>query len=469
MSNHTHNNNVGVRHLALASSSSSVSPATTTTHTSSGAANGKGRDGDYGHHGAVVRGVSPSPSPSTSVAILSAAAHFYAISGGSTSTSTSTSASTSASSTSTSTSVTSASGGVSVKGTTSSSSAPPPQRERKHRRGSSDLNDRAAKPSSSHADSGHHIAETAHVSKAQVGREDFVIIRQLGKGHVGKVYLVRHKETNRLYAMKVYSKEAMIREGKIKRCQTEREILSQSNHPLVMTLYWSFQSPNCLYFVMEYCAGGEFFKTLSKQPNGCLSEEGAKFYGAEVLIALEYLHYMGFIYRDLKPENILLRASGHIVLTDFDLSKGAASSTMRIVDTWNTQVLSIKSELATRSFVGTEEYIAPEVIKGTVQTGAVDWWTFGILLYEMMFGITPFKGSTQIITFQNIMTGAIAFPDKPSVSKYAKDIIKKLLVREAPRRLGSENGADDLRNHPFFKAVKWQSTTPLLNSLLTIS
>lgn len=223
-----------------------------------------------------------------------------------------------------------------------------------------------------------------HITKPtqHVGYHDFDKVRLLGRGDVGRVYLVRLKGTDKYYAMKVLPKKDMIARNKVKRVQTEREILCSTNYPFIVSLYWSFQSANCLYFVMDFCAGGEFFKVLQRQEGHCIPEDWARFYAAEVLLALEYLHTMGFIYRDLKPENILMTSSGHIVLTDFDLSKGAAGQvTPQILDK---ELIHTEPGIVTNSFVGTEEYIAPEVIKGFGHTSAVDWWTFGILLFEFI-------------------------------------------------------------------------------------
>jgi protein-serine/threonine kinase len=238
----------------------------------------------------------------------------------------------------------------------------------------------------------------------------------------------------------------MIKRNKIKRALAEQEILATSNHPFIVTLYHSFQSEDHLYLCMEYCSGGEFFRALQTRPGKCISEDDARFYAAEVTAALEYLHLMGFIYRDLKPESefwlrrirsqltradILLHQSGHIMLSDFDLSKQSdpgGKPTMILgrngaTNTNNLPAIDTKSCIAnfrTNSFVGTEEYIAPEVIKGCGHTSAVDWWTLGILIYEMLFGTTPFKGKNRNATFANILRDDVPFPEhsgSPQISK----------------------------------------------------
>ncbi|KAF9303352.1 serine/threonine protein kinase, AGC [Mortierella antarctica] len=299
----------------------------------------------------------------------------------------------------------------------------------------------------------------------EVTPSSFVKIRLLGKGDVGKVYLVRQKDTERLYAMKVLSKKEMIKRNKIKRAFAEQEILATSNHPFIVTLYHSFQSEDYLYLCMEYCMGGEFFRALQTRPGKCLQEEDAKFYAAEVIAALEYLHLMGFIYRDLKPENILLHQTGHIMLTDFDLSKQSSpAGEPTVVKTGSPSIppaIDTKSciaNLRTNSFVGTEEYIAPEVIKGTGHTSSVDWWTLGILIYEMLYGVTPFKGKDRNATFQSILNTDVQFPDHPGaqqVSSLCKSVVRKLLIKDDHLRLGSKAGASDVKQHPFFKTTNW--------------
>ncbi|KAI9497632.1 kinase-like domain-containing protein [Zychaea mexicana] len=312
-----------------------------------------------------------------------------------------------------------------------------------------------------------YSSSSIKVKKVEVGPSSFTKIRMLGKGDVGKVYMVRQKGSDKLYAMKVLCKREMVKRNKIKRALAEQEILSTANHPFIVTLYHSFQSQDYLYFVMEYCMGGEFFRALQLRPGKCLSEEGAKFYAAEVTAALEYLHLQGHIYRDLKPENILLHQSGHIMLTDFDLSKGShppgkpcvvKSSSPYMPPSIDTR--SCVSNLRTNSFVGTEEYIAPEVIKGCGHTSTVDWWTLGILIFEMLYGTTPFKGNNRNETFSRIlhfhpMFGEQPAPYKTNLSSNCKNLIHKLLHKDEHKRLGSRAGASDVKAHPFFKNINF--------------
>ncbi|SCU92586.1 LAME_0F00606g1_1 [Lachancea meyersii CBS 8951] len=292
-----------------------------------------------------------------------------------------------------------------------------------------------------------------------VGPTSFEKIKLLGQGDVGKVYLVKERKTNRLYALKIFSKAEMIKRKKIKRILAEQEILATSNHPFIVTLYHSFQSEDYLYLCMEYCMGGEFFRALQTRKTKCIEEDEARFYSSEVTAAIEYLHLMGFIYRDLKPENILLHRSGHIMLSDFDLSvqakdtkdpvvKGSAQSSLL-----DTKICS--DGFRTNSFVGTEEYLAPEVIRGNGHTAAVDWWTLGILIYEMLFGFTPFKGDNTNKTFSNVLKNDVVFPNNNEVSRSCKDLIRKLLLKNESKRLGSRFGASDIKKHPFFKKVQW--------------
>lgn len=306
-----------------------------------------------------------------------------------------------------------------------------------------------------------HLA--TRIMTAQVGPECFEKVKLLGKGDVGKVYLVKEKASLRLYAMKVLNKKEMIQRNKIKRALAEQEILATSNHPFVVTLYHSFQSEESLYLCMEYCMGGEFFRALQTRETKTIGEDDARFYAAEVTAALEYLHLMGFIYRDLKPENILLHQLGHIMLSDFDLSKQSAKTKgpeIQFAKSHNHSNPTIDTKACidgfrTNSFVGTEEYIAPEVIRGKGHTSAVDWWTLGIFIYEMLYGTTPFKGRDRKATFSNVLKKDVKFHDTQPVSGNCKNMIKKLLIKDETKRLGSKLGASDIKYHSFFKNTQW--------------
>jgi protein-serine/threonine kinase len=201
---------------------------------------------------------------------------------------------------------------------------------------------------------------------------------------------------------------------------------------------------------MEYCAGGEFYQTLSRQATRILPETWAKFYASEVLLAIEYLHSEKFIYRDLKPENILVHHSGHLRLADFDLSTKVQMTRKK---SWF-GLTSNNLPLAQPQMVGTEEYVAPEVVANQEQTFAIDWWSFGILLYEMLYGTTPFCADTTQETFALIGRGKVKFSEKQAVSKTCKDLIKKLLHTDPKKRLGA-NGAGEVKAHPFFSGVSW--------------
>ncbi|KAK0231093.1 AGC/RSK protein kinase [Armillaria fumosa] len=307
-----------------------------------------------------------------------------------------------------------------------------------------------------------YSSNSIKVRQVEVGPSSFVKVKLLGKGDVGKVYLVREKKSGKLFAMKVLSKKEMIERKKIKRALTEQEILATANHPFIVTLHHSFQSPLYLYFCMEYCMGGEFFRALQTRPGKCLPEDSARFYAAEVTAALEYLHLMGFIYRDLKPENILLHQSGHIMLSDFDLAKqsndvGAMPAMVHSetngVPLINT--MSCTANFRTNSFVGTEEYIAPEVILAQGHTAAVDWWTLGILIYEMIYATTPFKGQERSDTFNNIRLISVHFRESPKVSGAGKDCITRLLDKNERTRLGSRSGASEVKQHKWFAKINW--------------
>ncbi|KAG7019331.1 Serine/threonine-protein kinase D6PKL2 [Cucurbita argyrosperma subsp. argyrosperma] len=348
-----------------------------------------------------------------------------------------------------------------------------------------------------------------------LGLGHFRLLKRLGCGDIGSVYLSELSGTKCYFAMKVMDKGSLASRKKLLRAQTEREILQSLDHPFLPTLYTHFETDKFSCLVMEFCPGGDLHTLRQRQPGKHFPEQAVKFYVAEVLLALEYLHMLGIIYRDLKPENVLVREDGHIMLSDFDLSlrcavsptlvKGSCSESEAlrknsvycaqpaciqpsciqpscVVPTmcFSPRLFSSKSkkdrkpkieignqvtplpelvaeptEARSMSFVGTHEYLAPEIIKGEGHGSAVDWWTFGIFLYELLFGKTPFKGSGNRATLFNVVGQPLRFPESPVVSFAARDLIRGLLVKEPQHRLAYKRGATEIKQHPFFEGVNW--------------
>ena len=245
----------------------------------------------------------------------------------------------------------------------------------------------------------------------------------------------------------------------------EREIISLLDHPFLPTLYASFQTSTHVCLITDFCPGGELFALLDRQPMKILTEDSARFYAAEVVIGLEYLHCLGIVYRDLKPENILLKKDGHIVLADFDLSFMTTCTPQLIIPAAPSKRRRSKSQplptfvaepsTQSNSFVGTEEYIAPEIITGAGHTSAIDWWALGILLYEMLYGRTPFRGKNRQKTFANILHKDLTFPSSIPVSLVGRQLINTLLNRDPSSRLGSKGGANEIKQHAFFRGINW--------------
>nr|AML78470.1 putative LOV domain-containing protein [Copaifera officinalis] len=302
-------------------------------------------------------------------------------------------------------------------------------------------------------------------SGEQIGLKHFRPIKPLGSGDTGSVHLVELCGTGHYFAMKAMDKSVMLNRNKVHRACTEREILDMLDHPFLPALYASFQTKTHVCLITDYCPGGELFLLLDRQPTKVLREDAVRFYAAEVVVALEYLHCQGIIYRDLKPENVLLQRNGHVALTDFDLSCLTPCKPQLLIPATNEKKKQQKGQpapvfmaepmRASNSFVGTEEYIAPEIITGSGHTSAVDWWALGILLYEMLYGYTPFRGKTRQRTFGNILHKDLKFPRSRSVSLHAKQLMYRLLQRDPKSRLGSHEGANEIKRHPFFKGVNW--------------
>jgi len=295
-------------------------------------------------------------------------------------------------------------------------------------------------------------------------------VKQLGAGDVGLVDLVQLQGTDFKFAMKTLDKYEMQERNKVQRVLTEEKILCAVDHPFLPTLYCTIQTDTHLHFVMEFCDGGELYGLLNAQPKKRLKEAHVRFYVGEVLLALQYLHLLGYVYRDLKPENILLHHTGHVLLTDFDLSYSKGITTPKLERKAEGRLVKTKSGKSilqedylllaepvarANSFVGTEEYLAPEVISASGHSAPVDWWSFGILIFELVYGITPFRGARRDETFDNVVKAPLRFPAKPVVSPECQALISQLLIKDPAKRLGSRGGAEEIKVHPFFKGINW--------------
>ncbi|EER01160.1 RAC-beta serine/threonine-protein kinase-A, putative [Perkinsus marinus ATCC 50983] len=275
------------------------------------------------------------------------------------------------------------------------------------------------------------------VPKDKVSLEDFVLIKVIGKGSYGKVMLVRYKKDNNVYAMKMLRKENVMKRNQVEHTRTERNVLETVSHPFIVNLVYAFQTPKKLYFILEYCPGGELFFHLSRAQR--FSENRCRFYASEILLAIEYLHKYDIVYRDLKPENVLLDADGHVKLTDFGLSKEG-----------------IMDNSSAKSMCGTPEYLAPEILEKKGHGKAVDWYSLGALMYEMLTGLPPFYTRDREKLFERIRHGELSYPSY--ISPIAKNLLEQLLCRDPNKRLGSGPAdAQDIKSHPFFQGVDWNA------------
>ncbi|KAJ3450121.1 non-specific serine/threonine protein kinase [Anaeramoeba flamelloides] len=300
---------------------------------------------------------------------------------------------------------------------------------------------------------------------------DFEILKIIGKGAFGIVSLAREKSTGDVYAMKILNKQKMIKQGQVDHAKTERDLMVTIDNPWIVTLYYSFQDENYLYLIMDYIAGGDMMTHLIKRE--ILSEEETKFYIAETIVAVSTVHQMGFIHRDLKPDNLLIDKRGHITLTDFGLSKGYKSIRKEMEEEKEFKIpekkkhknsttnkkLRQKAWKARRklaySTVGTPDYIAIEIFWRKGYSETCDWWSLGVIMFEMIFGFPPFASESRRETFQMILNWKeyLIFPEDIYVSDEAKDLISKLVC--SPKdRLGN-NGVQEIKNHPFFNDIDW--------------
>lgn len=272
-------------------------------------------------------------------------------------------------------------------------------------------------------------------------KDDFETLDVLGKGSFAYVVLCKRISTGKYYAMKVVNKQGLLDHKRVRDVFTERNVLTRLNHPYLLKLHWTFQSEHKLFFVMDYMPGGDLDKYMNAVPNKQLDAFTAKLYGAEILLAILCLHEHSVIYRDLKPENILLDGEGHCALADFGLSKDFHKDGEDVSD----------KDLRANSFVGSPFYVAPDVLRQREYTNAVDFWSFGILLYRMLCGRTPFSGKSMKEVFDNILYSDLRFPSSVQLSSEAKDLISRLLVKDPNRRIKGQ----EVKAHPFWNGISF--------------
>uniref|UniRef100_A0A8C3S353 non-specific serine/threonine protein kinase n=1 Tax=Chelydra serpentina TaxID=8475 RepID=A0A8C3S353_CHESE len=279
----------------------------------------------------------------------------------------------------------------------------------------------------------HHVKEGSE----KADPSQFELLKVLGQGSFGKVFLVRKitpPDNGHLYAMKVLKKATLKVRDRV-RTKMERDILADVNHPFVVKLHYAFQTEGKLYLILDFLRGGDLFTRLSKEV--MFTEEDVKFYLAELALGLDHLHSLGILYRDLKPENILLDDEGHIKLTDFGLSKEA-----------------IDHEKKAYSFCGTVEYMAPEVVNRQGHTHSADWWSYGVLMFEMLTGSLPFQGKDRKETMTFILKAKLGMPQ--FLSSEAQSLLRALFKRNPANRLGSgTDGAEEIKRHPFYSTIDW--------------
>ncbi|KAL1334046.1 hypothetical protein HN51_062930 [Arachis hypogaea] len=293
-----------------------------------------------------------------------------------------------------------------------------------------------------------NVIEEEKVSP-RIGPADFEILRVVGQGSFGKVFLVRKKKKQQhqkkeseeeccedgVFAMKVMRKETIIKKNHVDYMKAERDILTKVVHPFIVQLRYSFQTKSKLYLILDFINGGHLFFHLYRQ--GIFSEDQARIYTAEIVSAVSHLHKNGIVHRDLKPENILMDGDGHVMLTDFGLSK------------------EIDESGRSNSMCGTMEYMAPEIILAKGHNKDADWWSIGILLYEMLTGKAPFTHTNKKKLQEKIIKEKVKLP--PTVSTEAHSLLKGLLQKDPSTRLGNgPNGDEQIKSHKWFRPINWK-------------
>ncbi|GFR07382.1 serine/threonine-protein kinase tricornered-like isoform X1 [Argiope bruennichi] len=327
----------------------------------------------------------------------------------------------------------------------------------------------------------HALKETEflRLKRSRLGVEDFEPLKVIGRGAFGEVRLVQKKDTGHVYAMKILRKADMLEKEQVAHVRAERDVLVEADHQWVVKMYYSFQDAMNLYLIMEFLPGGDLMTLLMKKDT--LSEDCTQFYIAETALAIDSIHKLGFIHRDIKPDNLLLDAKGHIKLSDFGLCTGLKKShrtefyrdlsqakpsdfsmyfdrnasnpmdSKRRAESWKKN----RRQLA-YSTVGTPDYIAPEVFMQTGYNSSCDWWSLGVIMYEMLMGYPPFCSETPQETYRKVMNWreTLIFPPEVPISNEARDLIQRFCC-EADKRIGAGGGVEEIKQHPFFKGIDW--------------
>uniref|UniRef100_A0A8C1W004 non-specific serine/threonine protein kinase n=1 Tax=Cyprinus carpio TaxID=7962 RepID=A0A8C1W004_CYPCA len=313
--------------------------------------------------------------------------------------------------------------------------------------------------------------EFLRLKRTRLGLEDFESLKVIGRGAFGEVRLVQKKDTGHVYAMKILRKADMLQKEQVGHIRAERDILVQADSLWVVKMFYSFQDKLNLYLLMEFLPGGDMMTLLMKKDT--LTEEETQFYVAETVLAIDFIHQLGFIHRDIKPDNLLLDSKGHVKLSDFGLCTGLKKAhrtefyrnlkhsqsndltfqhmnSKRKAETWKRN----RRQLAF-STVGTPDYIAPEVFMQTGYNKLCDWWSLGVIMYEMLIGYPPFCSETPQETYKKVMSWkeTLVFPPEVPISERAKALILRFCC-EADHRIGAA-GVDDIKRNGFFEGVDY--------------
>lgn len=323
----------------------------------------------------------------------------------------------------------------------------------------------------------HKEGEYLRLKRQRILITDFESIAIIGKGAFGEVRVCKYKQTGEIVAIKKMKKEEMHKKNQVLHVREEQMVLSEANNPWIVDLKFSFQDENFLYLVMEFLPGGDLMSLLMTKD--ILTEEESRFYAAELVLAIESVHKLNCIHRDLKPDNVLIDKDGHIKLSDFGLSKkvglnlyeneninGNCENNPTFGRSYSIKELAAMSKSRKRriyafSTVGTPDYIAPEVFSQKGYGPEVDWWSLGVILFEMLIGYPPFFSDSATDTCKKILNWKtnLVIPPESKISRDAVDLIKRLIT-DVDKRLGY-HGADEIKKHPFFRGVNWNNISSL--------